>query len=705
MGLFSRKKTVLSATTASMVTDSPDIVQQSVLTSIAHGSDITSDLIANLQAGLASSIQRYYSAAKYQKEKNGVDLFPVSHRTQYSTKVLDIESALLSIHGETVTLINYTYQPLDTDMVAYEYMTNTYGFNIKDYSFQTSPSGYPASQTTFSNSALSNGTLIIEYGNTQNDDIYRETTNVTGLKTADVYYHVMYTKVSQKNKYLFWNYRVASNEYPFLTQNEFQKEEGYFPVVPIIEYSQDMTHEDKEDTPQYEASRLLLHTIGLNFKNVHDSLAKSENYGAIEQAHFSCSVRLRDDDPLALKYMFNMFKTLEAKQSYDKAYFDAWVNQGAEYMPPPMSSLNYRMSAFKTDLKWMYVESKVVSKAWTHGDEDYARFHVVKSKEAITYTDEDGDTINAGQTYDPSTITFVRKIDANNQEEVTIVGMSQINYIDNKYSKEWDVQDMFDDSEEGQDPVTFLVQPDIVRAIFPALVERNTFYYRTYTLILNFKEVVKLKWYQTGFFQFLLVIVAIVITVWSVGTLAESLVLAYGAAGGGVAGAGAVLWEAIMIAGYAAAADWVLQELLAKFGWEALAIIAVLLVAVVSTSSTMKNMVMPDTMSVTQFVGDIFKSFGDFFKESSQDLMAEAMADLEEYREWKEDYDTMYEDMFGLGDSFASVYAEYTKDQSIYNTFTADEYMFIAMDMLLMTPVIVTGATETFIDTALSVDT
>lgn len=682
-----RTRTFTSATVVSLVTDSPDVIQQSVLNSIARGTEISADIITNLMTGIASKLQTYYHIGN--SHKGSVNLLPDSNLNLTITRILDVKYVLETIHGSSVSIHRCVLEPLNTDYLAYEYMANTYGYDFFTGTFQTVPNDMDVTDTFFSNSTLTDGALTIIYEDSEGNETYTEVTDITGIDTADYYYHTLYY-VGSSNTLSYWNYNTSTGTYAFLSTTAYRSIGDYYPVVPIIEYTKNKTEEAYKDTAQYKLSKLLLNTIELKMDNISDSLKESDSYDQIQQAYFLPSVRMRDEDQLALKYLFNHFYLLGDNQKYGKSKFDAWLSiDVGNYGNPPANIMQYRMAGCKFDIEWLYIERNTVDGTWLYGTNEFARTYSISNQEVPNSDD--------ARTIDTSSAQFLRKISNNQYEVVNIVGLTQTSYINDQYSKTWTVSDIFNTSEESADPMTIPVNPELTKRVFPKLLDRNTFTYRTYNLVLTFFQQVKVKWYQTTLFSFIVIVIAIVLTVWSAGTLASSMSSAYAAAGGGLAGAYAAASVAMTAAFYSAVTSWAMGELIKQYGWETAGIIAVIISAVAMAYGGFGD----TDFSVSAFASTATNSITDYFASAIDEISAEMANLLEEYSSWEAEYDAMMEELFGISDSFAALYKQYAEDKAIYHRMVPSTFMFVTLELLLHEPEITTQRVELFVDNSL----
>lgn len=693
-----RKKIFISATVVSLVTDTPNIIQQSVLNSIVRGTDIADDIVTNLTHGVAANLNSYYHAAK--RKQSEVDLFPVSSMGTLSTATLQVQHTLSQIHGTTVAVAECTRDVVDTDYLAYEYMAQRYGYNHVTGKFTSLPNGLPVATTKFGNSSLENGQLFISYVNATDVEVYLEPTTVTGINSEDTYFHVLYY-VTGETTLRYWNYNTASGLYGYLTPVTYGFSDSYFPVVPIIQYGKNLTEAEYENTPQYALSKSMLKVINLDMQNISDGLKESEDYNLIKQAHFVPSIRMSDKNQLALRYLHGFFDSLYSTQKYKEADLNEWlalaaINGTATVTDaPPANLFRFSMSAFRTDLQWLHITKKVVDKAWSSDPKDtYARFFT--RKPTLRYGDPQWPISR-----NADTITFIRKLSDTQQEELTIYGLVATTFAEDNYSKDWIAGNFFerdndDEEQEGNDPLAIPVSPVLAQKLFPKLLERNTFYYRVYTLVLSFKKVVKLKWYQTGLFSFVLIVIAIVITVYTMGADGgSSLSAAFTAAGGGIAGALVVADILLTKALIAMGIKYLAAKVIKEFGLQNTLIIAALAAVLMYTYGDM------DFSTIMGMADNVFTSISDYYADELGNLVEESKDLLDTYTEWMDEYDTMMKEMFGLSDMFSDIYREYTIDKALANRMTPSTFLFMALDAVVLAPEMAVRASEFYVDSML----
>lgn len=699
-----RTKTYTSATVVSLVTDSPNIVQQSVLNSIIRDTEIVGDLVTNLSTGVANKLYTYYFTGRNRKPT--VNLFPSSSYSLATTRILSIKAILTALHNEPVSIQHSILEPLNTDYLAYAYMAEHYGYNSLTGEFNVVPPNVDAdssSEVIFVNSYLTDGLLTILYEVPQEEGEalqFEEVTTVGNLTTSDMYYHVVYFVGSSSNV-TYWNYNTSTGVHPELTTTPFGFSDDYFPVVPIMEYGKNVTEGNYQNGEVFKLSKRLLKGLQLDIENISDSLKENEQYSLMQEAYFFPSVRMRDTNQYSLKYLFHFFSVLGSNQKYNKSSFNEWKDiRVGNYGNPPTNSLQVRMRGCKFDVEWLYIGSSIVNGEWPYNDKEYARSYAKSSISSpnpnYNYSPNYNSYYNGYKTVDTSHVKFYRKISDNQYEVITITGLTLTSYIDGSYSKLWTVEDIFATGEEASEPMIIPISPSLVKQLFPKLLDRNTFIYRTYNLLLTFKKRVRLKWYQTTIFSFVMIVIAIALTVYSVGALSESMYAAYALAGGGLAGTYAALSVAFTVAFYSAVGSWAMAELIKRYGWETAGIIAAVVGVVMYAYGGFSG-----EFTVGDFANLGLASINDYFEEAITDVRNEIDSLLEEASKWQEAYDAMMEELFELSDSFAEMYKQYTQDKAIYYRMLPTTFMFVTLELMLHESEIITEGVSQYVDNSL----
>ena len=699
-----------------MVTDFPDLIKQSVQNSIIRGSDIANDLVTNMVHGPASTMTSYYHIAK--THQASADLFPTSSGNASAYNTVTTERILKQIHGGyDIITIRSELGFVDTDYIAMEYMALHYKYDFFSGSFKSLPNGLPLKGTKFGTSKDIDGEIHIEYWDGAGTVLYTEPTGIPTPNAGHIYCHHVYYVADDveydywdqpvyKSGIHYWNYNVTLGEYEELKPKDYGYKDDYYPVIPVIQYGKNIV-EDKDPTdPVYKLSNILLRQLSLKVDNISDALKESESYDDIEQAHFLPCVRVRDDSEVCLKYMFNHWIELSKQQIYNRDDYERicanYHEDEKQY--PPYNQITYTSIAFKNTTSWYFIAHDVVEGEWKHGDRKYAIENIAQN-----YLGKPVDENNSEVRYvhDDSRIYYYKKITENQYEVVTVAGFLHTSHVDNRYKVEWDTSQVFQwqdpDGDPVPEPAILPLDPSVVQLAFPSPLEKNNFFFRSYNLALCMKKVVKLKWYQTGIFKFLVIVVAVVITVWTGMDFISGAMSAFeaGMIAGGLTAAlvalGTYVFEYMVLM---AAASWAISELINILGWEVLAAIAALLILWTGYTEGFVDLLESTMMKVAN---TIFTGINNHFEELTEALAKEAKQDYLEYNQWKEEYDKMMEEMFG--NTFSDIYRRYTQDKAIYQRMTPDTFLFTATDMLFLLPEIMDSYIEGFVENMTSTET
>ena len=327
----------------------------------------------------------------------------------------------------------------------------------------------------------------------------------------------------------YWTYDPADGQYPQLDglfDLNYINPGTYFPFALFRRDGRDRTDQREQDrNPEaFETSQKLLKYIGIDFEEMGAQINENPDIDAIEQAVFMMAVSLNSQHEDEIDYLHRYFSDLH------------------ERLPEAAKNRMYNMSAVFA--QYAYKDNGDESYAIEISDGDY---RVVMSFDAITKqyrggrigeTDEngwgivgnveneyngvdlgDGDARREGKL---QTVQYIRK-------QITPSVYEEIRVINGKMRYDMGVgKDVYGG---GDDPKVLIpLDYNICREM--SMRKRESLYFRSMHLVFNSFVIQKTKWYQKGWFKAILVVVAIVITIYSMGATWQLAVAAAGAGAG-----------------------------------------------------------------------------------------------------------------------------------------------------------------------------
>lgn len=637
MGLFSRKKTYIESSTQLLVEDTPNLIKDATVNAVLNNRSIADDILASYLDGLAVKAKAMY---RYGRDHYTYGL-PNGSITYVTPKDSEVQAVIEAEIGKRV-LINYNVvDDANPDFWAYDYMQSN-----RDWDYETNVVGNPpvvVTATVYFHRAETLGTdsIRIHY---HYEDRYEQTHYVTedvtvsGFIPNHVYYHTAYFvldslgEITGTRQYWFYDATVGNN--PNLPVNEdFVEQSPYYPIVPVREHKKDMTREDVRDTELYKTSKRVLDKISLKFNELGEGVNGNPGIGDVDHAYVMIGVNLQSDKQNSIVYLHDYFTYLVPLSRTTEADYLWWLANNGEVSTPPVNTVTIKDANYRMDLSYNYIRHDIVT--GSIGDIGFAtRTNVIRTrKDTGTFA------------YETSSVIFRKQITLNTYEETEVYGIYHMNYV---YAGDVVATSLEESINNEGDKNNFIIpiNNDVARNM--GLMEHNALMYDSIRIVFNSKVTKKLKWYETGFFKIVTIVVAIVITIYSVGTMTETIFAAY-AAGGAVAAAAAVAQMVIQAAVFSMAAEWVVDQL----GIEVAFAVMLILAAYSYTNNNPK--LASGSVAGTPFSIDLLSITG-AIQEGITGAMEDQLQDiLDEIEELAAEYDALMEEIEEMDDNGLSI--------------------------------------------------
>ncbi len=394
--------------------------------------------------------------------------------------------------------------------------------------------------------------------------------DLSGYDMDREYYQARYTwhdGVSRRTDY--WFYDEESAQFPALDgvyDINYQNPGSYFPFVIFRSEKRNYADPALHDTQAYKSTVELCNKMNLDYQQIADSIHENPDVKDIRQAVMMFAVPITSQDPLQMEYLFEWFSSIHENTMPPQAR-----------QRPSISEQFSRSSAPAT------------SYAITLGDAD---FSVTISLDGIRRTVKPGKIAEVGEFTNTEQWTSTlyrtgqtpsraggagtkdrvirRQITSGVYEEVIITN-PMFRYPIARGGKK--------KTEGGADDERLLIplEYNICKQLSP--LKREDLYYRSLQIVFNSHIVEKVKWYQRGAFKVLMVIVAVVITLWSWGFTAPMVAGMIAAGGAALTVAVVVIVAAILqTVVLGAMVELLVEEVAQYLGVEAMAVLAVVAV-------------------------------------------------------------------------------------------------------------------------------
>lgn len=311
------------------------------------------------------------------------------------------------------------------------------------------------------------------------------TVPVTGYDDQADYFHAKYS-VGGVTKY--WMYQAGAGTYPVL-DHVFDKDPepngSFFPFV-YFRYDKDSENDDKT-TEAYRTSKEIVKFLGMDYDQVADAINQNPDIDDVEHAIMMLAVPANTQNELERRYLFEFFDAMYAENTHQ-------YRTEAE-----------KQIALGTDPKELgFGTSKIVIQD--------SRFKMTLENDGI-YRQRVAGSIGAVGSYDSGFDEagnfhfYRRQVTTGLYDEIQVVELQTRFHVQGKYST------IGDETEK-----ILLIPVDHAISSRYSLPDRELLYARSLHYVFNSYVVTKVKWYQTGIFKVVMIVVAIVIMYYSVGT-------------------------------------------------------------------------------------------------------------------------------------------------------------------------------------------
>lgn len=498
MGLFSsKKKTIVGLTTVPLIPEQ-SFFNESIIGAIFSQTNIAQSIAAELRNGWLGKANMYYRETKKRLNTESGRATFVSY-----TPTSSLEGVLNPIIGEPITVIKSDVSQFDVSYSAYEYLFENYTVNLDN---DEVTGVIPATVLVFKQAYVSNNVLNIVLTKPDNSEHLIELSNYTF--GSGEYFHLIYSTVALPNNYKVWFYEVSSGMYPQINQSIFSKDyNDYFPSL-IIRKNKENTVDKDNDYKKY-ATRILKN-MGADLEFITEQLlTNSEGQSdVVDDAFITFGLNIQDKYPGSIQYLFEYFYRIYLDVSDSKQKFDAWINRETPIQPEYY--IKYKDDDFNTYIEWNYITYEIKE---GNLEEKYERETIIRPPERLSSL-----YVFRG-IYDNSDFILRKKITENTYAEITINGLGHASEIIQGYLVYRTLEDSLKVPNENseEDSVFYIPLSKTIVDSLPMIAKKQVLY-AAFTLPIYTVQIIKIKWYQRGAFKALLIIIAIIWTIFTVGS-------------------------------------------------------------------------------------------------------------------------------------------------------------------------------------------
>ena len=365
MGLFSKKVTSVASVAVKVISDTPNVGNDSILLSILTERDITADHINAFTNGIGLKMRnmQIYAAAHYHYGlPNGV---LTNGRTWAHLAQEHIETEL----GSPVEIISAIHSGVLVEQLAFQHMQENHDWEASDGIVDNPPVGFTTGDVTYVNSDhYGPDNIRIEYSD--DGGSFFEDVSITPLTPRSDYFHVEYYERNAAGQRIsgvrYWNYRIGLGTYPDLEfgSGNVEPDNPYFPIVPFR--VNNVNYGDSGPAGYATSASNLLDRIGMDFNVVNDEIHNNPGIADIDHAFLYCAAPLDSDRQNTTNYLHDHFKGWEAFQTVHKRNYTAFsnnysVDEDGYRTPPAINTVTITDSSLKLDYNFLYCHTEVKS--------------------------------------------------------------------------------------------------------------------------------------------------------------------------------------------------------------------------------------------------------------------------------------------------------------------------------------------------------
>ncbi|AGH57072.1 hypothetical protein VPMG_00081 [Vibrio phage VBP32] len=439
---------------------------------------------------------------------------------------------------------------------------------------------------------------------------------------SKLYYHVRYTPVGATTpNHAYWVYEVGSGN-PILDQITYEDlESPFLPIIPLRENNKNLGPESADgefikdqdgnfirpDTDLYRTSRRLCKFLDTDFDDLTCQITGNPDIKDVDHAYLIFGIDIRTESRDGQAYLFDYFEDLSVKASGNQSI----VIQDA----------NFKVRLTYNDNVRSFVTGELGQP-----------YEFIYSGDNLTMRRDEGD----------GTYT-----------QLVITNLVHTNYVYRSHA----VKTSLSDSADSEN-FNFIVP--LSYDIFnnhKGLLGRQNLIKEAFKIVFNSYERRKLKWYERGIFKAILLVIAIVVTVYTAGTAASGISAAYAAGGisAAISAAATMIFTAIAIG---TAVKWFASQLPPELG-----IVVALVLTAISLSSTTgtTDFALADSETLLGMTGSIFEGIQQGIQDDIEALMDEMNKFMEEAQAAQDELDELWNELDVSQDWFDQLVAEATQ--------------------------------------------
>jgi hypothetical protein len=581
MGFFSKTKISVASVAMPLAGEVTSGLSEAVTYATFRNTSISAALINESLSGMALRANSVYNYAK-----NHYTLgLPQGNIGNYKNiSDLTLTNIIKAEFGDTQNLIvtSSFIAPLTVELLLIDFFINTRKFDETTQVILNPPSVTPIESTVYLEDIVLSAdhatvNLTYYYTTIVNDftlitKLYENYILPSSYSIGSTYCIAKYQKIDVLGvldpTIYFWYYRLSDGTYPEISiQYTKIEENAAMPVIPLRYNNVDLTSESNMNTPLYITSKKLLKKMGIDIDYLGPKINENPDIAEIDHAYIMFGITLQTQNNESIRYLLEYFDYLSDK---DENKFYDFTRAIQTRQPIVYDTYNFSPSditEWLPDNNISLIEHGLNIRITYSSIRSTLVFGSIGEIGKATSTTTISSTSNSSSTFewpytesgtiDTSNITFRLQISKNVYKEVRVTGLMHTNNIYSGHAITTTLAESMD-----VDNNNFIIPIHYYAAKRLPVLKRNTMYKDSLILVMNSYVETKLKWYQTGIFKFVMIIIAVAIIIVSMGTQTGPVTTALAALLAGE------LTTAIALAALMAIIDSIIIGLIFKYTFE-----------------------------------------------------------------------------------------------------------------------------------------
>ncbi len=348
-------------------------------------------------------------------------------------------------------------------------------------------------------------------------------TNVMALDDKEDYVHARYV-VNGVIKY--WLYKIGTGTYPALDTVFAEPAATNGTYFPFIYYRYNKQSElDDPNTAAYIDSDKLTGKMGIDYATIGNAINDNPDIADVEQAMMLFAVPPETDNDIENRYLYDYFNRFYSELPEQ---FETPDQTTIQNVFDGLQELTVHSQIIKDQRFKMILRNQGIYKQRRVGKVGVPGTHTSGTTEENITKTYVINGVSTDKVFPVKTHWYRKQVGRLHYEEIKVVNLEMLYYVLDEYTTT---------SDETEN--ILLIPLDYTITNEYSSKDREELYSRSLHYVFNSVVVAKVKWYQTRIFRDLLLIVAVILTIYSFGSDGGSLIAAI-AAGSSAAVAAAV---------------------------------------------------------------------------------------------------------------------------------------------------------------------